>query len=114
MSLRLGLAVVGFLAVACSSSKSGDDDDDDDGNTSGLDDTGSSADDTSANNQTPYGPENTWWHAWEEDLPADLQGTGYSNGDIAYNFTGIDQYGDPIELYQFYGQVIVLDVFAEW
>ena len=61
-----------------------------------------------------YGPENTWWHAMESDVPADLEGTGYGDGDIAYNFQMTDQFGDELELYQFYGQVIVIDVFAEW
>jgi len=101
------------LAVACSSGKS-EGDDHNDGSDTVADDTGSSADDTAEDEKTPYGPDNTWWHAWEEDVPADLQGTGYATGDIANNFTGIDQFGDPIELYQFYGQVIVLDVYAEW
>ena len=61
-----------------------------------------------------YGPENSWWHAMESDVPADLEGTGYGEGDIAYNFQLNDQFGDEVELYQFYGQVVVLDVYAEW
>ncbi|MCP4922218.1 MAG: hypothetical protein GY913_35400 [Proteobacteria bacterium] len=61
-----------------------------------------------------YGPENSWWHALAEDVPGDLEGTGFREGDIAYNFTAVDQYGDEVELYQFHGQVIVLDMFAEW
>lgn len=61
-----------------------------------------------------YGPENSWWHALEDDVPGDLAGTGYREGDIAYNFTARDQFGDEVELYQFHGQVIVLDLFAEW
>ena len=61
-----------------------------------------------------YGPENTWWHASGSDVSEDLEGTGYSEGDIAYNFTLNDQFGDEVELYQFFGQVILLDVYAEW
>ena len=61
-----------------------------------------------------YGPENSWWHASLSDVPEDLEGTGYGNGDIAYNFTFNDQFGDEVELYQFFGQVIVLDIYAEW
>ena len=34
--------------------------------------------------------------------------------DTPYNFTLTDQFGTEVELYQFYGQVIVLDIFAEW
>ena len=61
-----------------------------------------------------YGPENAWWHADDGDVPADLEGTGYSTGDVPYNFTMLDQNGDEVELYQFLGQVVVLDVYAEW
>lgn len=61
-----------------------------------------------------YGPENSWWHAFESDVPAELEGTGYDEGDIAYNFQLNDQFGEEVQMYQFYGQVIVLDVFAEW
>lgn len=61
-----------------------------------------------------YGPENSWFHANLSDVPQGLSGTGYEVGDTAYNFTLQDQFGNEVELYQFYGQVIVLDVFAEW
>ena len=64
---------------------------------------------------SPYGPDNQWSHALEGDLPADLgESVGFSNGDIAPNFTMEDQNGDMVELYQFYGNVIVLDLFAQW
>jgi cytochrome oxidase Cu insertion factor (SCO1/SenC/PrrC family) len=42
----------------------------------------------------------------------DLCGTGV--GDLACNFTLQDQNGDEVELYQFTGKVILLDLFAEW
>lgn len=61
-----------------------------------------------------YGPENSWWHASAADVPDDLAGTGYRAGDIPHNFSITDQFGDSVELYQFYGKVIVLDVFAQW
>ena len=61
-----------------------------------------------------HGPENSWWHTAESALPADLVGTGSSTGDIIQDFTMSDQFGDEVELYQFYGQVIVLDLYAEW
>lgn len=56
-------------------------------------------------------------NAWPTPLaeaPADLVGTGTSRGDTAHDFTFIDQNGDEVSLYQFYGHVIVLDVFAQW
>jgi len=61
-----------------------------------------------------YGPSNSWWHASQDDVPSDLAGTGFRKGDIAGNFTAVDQHGDTVELYQFFGQVIVIDVFTEW
>ncbi len=61
-----------------------------------------------------YGPENQWWHALAQDVPADLTGTGWSVGDVAPNFTLTDQNGDEVELYQFYGRTVLLDLFAYW
>jgi len=70
--------------------------------------------DTEPEPEVEYGPENSWFHAMVSDVPVGLEGTGYRAGDIAYNFTLQDQFGQEVELYQFYGQVIVLDAFAEW
>ncbi len=61
-----------------------------------------------------YGPDNSWFHAESSVIPDGLAGSGRSVGDIAENFTLLDQFGAEVELYQFYGQVIVLDAFAEW
>lgn len=83
-------------------------------------DSGKQQEDTRAEESTlvadsgPYGPTNSWWHADTVDVPPSLSGTGYGYGDTAFDFTLIDQHGDPVQLYQFYGQVIVLELFAEW
>lgn len=61
-----------------------------------------------------YGPENDWPHALVSEVPADLEGTGRRQGDVMPNFTLIDQHGDQVELYQFYGNVVQLVLFAEW
>jgi peroxiredoxin len=63
-----------------------------------------------------YGPANSWFHATEDEVPADLgsDGTGFNVGDVAPNWTLVDQHGDEVELYQFYGTAVLLDVFAEW
>lgn len=61
-----------------------------------------------------FGPENSWFHADTADVPADLQGTGYEVGDVMPDFTLVDQFGDEVQLYQFYGQVVALDVLALW
>jgi len=59
-----------------------------------------------------YGPSNSWFHT--TTLPSGLNGYSWSNGQIAPNFTFVDQFGDAVELYQFYGKVVMLDLFAEW
>lgn len=55
-------------------------------------------------------------NAWSvtSELPDGLEGTGWGVGDTAYNFRLVDQNGDEVELYQFYGQVIMIDIFTEW
>ncbi len=98
----LGL-VVPIALLGCE--VEGDDDDD----AGGDDDTG---DDDAAPNE--FGPENSWWHALEDDIPEGLAGTGYSAGDIAHDWTLLDQEGNQVQLYQFFGKVIVLDLFTGW
>ena len=61
----------------------------------------------------PYGPENSWYHATEDEVPS-VSDCGVRAGDTVCNFTMVDQYGDEVELYQFTGKVIVLDIYAEW
>ena len=67
---------------------------------------------------TPYGPENLWYHTTVEALPQAYQDgsqpTGIGMGDVVPNFTLRDQHGDDVELYQFYGQVVQLVLFAQW
>jgi len=91
----LGVLALG-LAVACTGG--GDD---------GADGSGVAA-------PVPYGPENSWSHAVTADVPSDLDGTGWRAGDVAHNWTLTDQYGEEVELYQFYGSVVVIDNFTEW
>jgi thiol-disulfide isomerase/thioredoxin len=102
------LALLGLFA--CTESDKDDDDDDDDDD---IADTGAGSDDDDGSGAL-YGPENSWSHALAADVPADLAGTGWYTGDTAHNFTMSDQYGDEVELYQFYGKLVVLDVFAVW
>ncbi len=46
--------------------------------------------------------------------PDDLEGTGWRVGDTLPNFTLVDQYGEEVSLYQFYGMVIMIEVGAVW
>ena len=43
-----------------------------------------------------------------------VKGTGWDLGEILSNTTFIDQYGEPVDLYQFYNKVILLDFSAGW
>ncbi len=52
------------------------------------------------------------WVAYE--APGDLEGTGWKIGDVLPDFTLVDQYGDEVSLYQFYGMVIMIEVGAVW
>jgi len=63
--------------------------------------------------ETRYGPYNNWYNA-PVSAVQDSGSCGYNEGQQACNFTMVDQNGHDVELYQFWGQVIVLDVFAEW
>jgi thiol-disulfide isomerase/thioredoxin len=61
-----------------------------------------------------YGPVNDWIHATMADVPDDLEGTGRDVGEIAFDFMLSDQFGYDVQLYQFYGHPIVLDLVAMW
>jgi peroxiredoxin len=63
---------------------------------------------------TPFGPANDWPHATTADVPEGLAGTGTGVGDIVGDFTLVDQNGDDVQLYQLYGSVVQLVLFAEW
>jgi thiol-disulfide isomerase/thioredoxin len=102
-----------LLALACGEKT-------DPAGSTGGSDTAATADDTAADDTggepapTPYGPENRWYHADAAEVPVDLVGTGTAEGDIAPNFTLLDQDGNEVELYQFYGQVVQLVIFTAW
>ena len=55
-------------------------------------------------------PENSWTTA----EPPCIEGEGFEVGDIAPDIRLIDQYGDEVSLWQFYGDLIFLDFSAEW
>ena len=117
MTLRLAhlLPATGLLlALACTESDKEEDEDDaaaDDTGPGGAADTDT---DEGGGGGGTYGPDNAWPHAAAGDVPSDLEGTGWYAGDTAHNFTLRDQNGDDVELYQFHGMMVVLDVFAVW
>jgi thiol-disulfide isomerase/thioredoxin len=48
--------------------------------------------------------------AWDEYTAED----GWAEGDISNSWSDEDRFGDPIKLRRFYGQVILIDLSAEW
>lgn len=104
------VASLAGLTAACGTT---DGTDDDDSTPTGFP-IGPQVDADGEVSSTPYGPENSWYHASESEVPSGLEGTGRGAGDIAYNLNLSDQFGDDVELYQFYGNVVVLDLYAEW
>ena len=59
-----------------------------------------------------YGPTNDWYHTSVKSVNDSGQ-CGYNEGQQACNFTLVDQNGDDVELFQFWGQVIILDVVGD-
>jgi len=56
-------------------------------------------------------PDNRWG---VRAPPADLVGQGFSEGQVPHDFRLLDQYGDEVSLWQFYGSVIFLDISTMW
>jgi len=57
----------------------------------------------------------TYEGGWAIDGCKDgVNGTGHSEGDVAMNFTVMDQYGEDIELYAFCERTVLLVSSAEW
>jgi len=48
-------------------------------------------------------------------LPTDgIASTGYEIGEVSHNWSAEDQFGEEIELHKFYGNVIVVELAADW
>jgi peroxiredoxin len=56
-------------------------------------------------------PENDWPMSAP---PASLEATGYKQGDVPPDFRLLDQHGQEVALWQFYGMVVLLDVSTTW
>lgn len=56
-------------------------------------------------------PDNTWPVSTP---PADLVGEGYAEGEVFPDFLLMDQHGDMVSMWQFYGLVVVVDVSTMW
>ena len=65
------------------------------------------------------GPDCPWEppeaNSWYSSAPPEgLCGQGFENGQVIPDMDAVDQHGDPVKLWQFYGQLIMLDLSAEW
>ena len=57
-------------------------------------------------------PENAWHGV--DTVPSDLEAGGWAEGQVAPDFRLVDQNGDTVSLWQFYGDVIALDLSTMW
>lgn len=57
-------------------------------------------------------PENSW--PIGDPVPASLAPTGWRKGETPDDFRLMDQYGDTVSLWQFYGMVVVVDISTGW
>jgi hypothetical protein len=108
--LVITLLAMGLLSVGCAAPRGGGGG----GGGGGDDDDSQATDDDDDAAPNYYGPENQWWHALVDDVPTEFENVGRNVGQTPPNFTLTDQFGDEVELYQFWGQVIMLDIFAFW
>jgi hypothetical protein len=56
-------------------------------------------------------PDNDWG---VQAPPIDLEGEGFSVGQVPHDFRLVDQHGQEVSLWQFYGSVIMLDISTMW
>lgn len=56
-------------------------------------------------------PNNSWPVAAPPD---DLVGEGFFAGQVPHDFRLLDQHGDEVSLWQFYGSVVVVDISTMW
>ncbi len=56
-------------------------------------------------------PENSWPQA---EPPSDLVGGGYEPGQVVPDFRLVDQFGDEVAFWQFYGNLVLLDISTIW
>lgn len=62
----------------------------------------------------PFEPPENSWPVCSEEIPGDLNGTGFSTGEVIPGFSGPDQLGATLALYQFYGCLTIVDISTMW
>jgi thiol-disulfide isomerase/thioredoxin len=54
-------------------------------------------------------------NSWAVQVPPDsLQGEGFYTGEVPHDFRLLDQFGDEVSLWQFYGSIVIVDVSTIW
>lgn len=67
---------------------------------------------TSKGGDEPWeAPDNSWFVG---DVPEDLVGEGFGVGEVALDFRVPDQFGAQVSLWQFFGQVVLVDISTLW
>lgn len=56
-------------------------------------------------------PENTWPSA---EPPEALVGEGMNEGQLVYDIRGMDQHGDEVSIWQFWGHHVLIDISTMW
>ena len=56
-------------------------------------------------------PSNQWYVG---DVPVDLEEQGFAVGEVPRDFLVPDQFGDSVSLWQFYGQLVLVDISTLW
>jgi thiol-disulfide isomerase/thioredoxin len=56
-------------------------------------------------------PENDWPL---QSPPEELRAEGFAEGQLAPDVRGVDQFGDEVSMWQFYGRYILLDISTMW
>jgi thiol-disulfide isomerase/thioredoxin len=55
--------------------------------------------------------DNAWVHG---EPPVTLEGEGYGVGEVIEDFCAPDQFAESVQLHQFYGNVVLLDISTMW
>ena len=69
--------------------------------------------------ETPDSAQPSDWeqpsNQWPRDIPpSNTEGEGFDLGQVIEDFRYFDQNGDEVSLWQFYGNVVLFDISAEW
>ena len=54
-------------------------------------------------------------NSWDiNEVPEELRAQGFTKDDVPEDLRGLDQFGDEVSLWQFYGDIVVVDISTMW